>query len=154
MENALDAIPSGGVVRLRAGRSDRPGYGHIVVEGTGPGTPSDLLERAGRAEQPGLATVAALLEVLGGELRLTFAEGRGARVTIESPFYVPPIESRPAEPVRLEGTVLLGTTIPTRGAGSPSCCRASGSRCRRRTTERWRAFGTSLSGSGRPCSTW
>ena len=112
VENALDAIPGGGVVRLRAGRSDRPGFARIVVEDTGLGTPGDLLDRASRADQPGLATVAALLEVLGGELRFAFAEGRGARVTIESPLYAKPVESRPAEPVKLEGTVLLADDDP------------------------------------------
>ncbi len=107
VENALDAMPGGGVVKLRAGRADRPGFARIVVDDTGPGTPGDLLDRASRAGQPGLATVAALLEVLGGELRFTFAEAKGARVTIETPFYTRPPAVRPAEPVKMEGTVLL-----------------------------------------------
>ncbi|MBI2535655.1 MAG: response regulator, partial [Gemmatimonadetes bacterium] len=111
VENALDAMPGGGVVRLRAGRSDRPGLARIVVEDTGPGTPGDLLDRAGRADQPGLATVAALLEGLGGELLFMPTEGRGARVTIESPFYSRPLEPRP-EPVKLDGTVLLADDDP------------------------------------------
>lgn len=112
VENALDAMPGGGVVRLRAARSDRPGLARITVEDTGPGTPGDLLDRASRSDQPGLATVAALVEVLGGELRFTFVEGRGARVTIESPFYTKPLASRPAEPSKLEGTVLLADDDP------------------------------------------
>lgn len=112
VENALDAMPGGGVVKLRTGRSERPGFARITVEDNGPGTASDLLDRASRAGQPGLGTVAALLEVLGGEMRFAFAQGRGARVTIESPFYTRPVESRPAEPVKLEGTVLLADDDP------------------------------------------
>ncbi len=107
VENALDAMPGGGVVKIRAGRSERPGMAQITVEDTGPGTPGDLLDRASRAERPGLATVAALVEVLGGEVRFSFAEAKGARVIIESPFHVRRAESPPAEPVKLEGTVLV-----------------------------------------------
>jgi CheY-like chemotaxis protein len=119
VENALDAMPGGGVVRVRAGRSDRPGVARIVVEDTGPGTPGDLLDRASRGHRPGLATVAALIEVLGGEMRFSFAEAKGARVTIESPFHVPRAGPRPAEPIKLAGTVLLADDDPDarRGMG-------------------------------------
>jgi CheY-like chemotaxis protein len=112
VENALDAMPGGGVVKVRAGRSERPGMACIVVEDTGPGTAGDSLDRASQGERPGLATVAALVEVLGGELLFRFAEAKGARVTIESPFHVPRARPRPAEPVKFEGTVLLADDDP------------------------------------------
>jgi CheY-like chemotaxis protein len=119
VENALDASPGGGVVKVRAGRSERLGMARIVVEDTGPGTAGDLLDRASRGERPGLATVAALVEVLGGEVRFSFAEAKGATVTIESPFHVARSGPPPAEPVKLEGTVLLADDDPDarRGIG-------------------------------------
>jgi CheY-like chemotaxis protein len=119
VENALDATPGGGVVKVRAGRSERPGMARIVVADTGPGTPGDLLDRASRGERPGLATVAALVEVLGGEVRFSFAETKGATVTIESPFHVARSGRPTAEPVKFEGTVLLADDDPDarRGIG-------------------------------------
>jgi len=107
VEHALDAMPGGGVVRLRAGRSDSPGVARIVVEHTVAGRRGHEADRANPADQPTLVTVSALLEVLGGELRLSVVEGRGATVTIESPFYARPLGERRAEPAGLEGTVLL-----------------------------------------------
>jgi CheY-like chemotaxis protein len=119
VENALDAMPGGGVVKVRAERSERLGMACIVVDDTGPGTPSDLLNRASRGQRPGLATVAALVEVLGGEVRFSFAEAKGARVTIESPFHVARPGPQPAEPIKLAGTVLLADDDPDarRGMG-------------------------------------
>jgi CheY-like chemotaxis protein len=107
VETALDAMPGGGVVKLRAGRSDRPGLARIVVEYPSPGARAHPPDRASPADQPDLATAVALLEVLGGELRFPMREGRNACVIIESPFVARPLERRPAVQVRLEGTVLL-----------------------------------------------
>jgi CheY-like chemotaxis protein len=107
VETALDAMPGGGVVKLRAGRSDRPGLARIVMEYPSPGARADPPDRASPADQPDLATAVALLEVLGGELRFPMCEGRNACVIIESPFVARPLERRPAVQVRLEGTVLL-----------------------------------------------
>lgn len=109
MENALRALPSGGVIRVRAGRADQAGVARIVIEDTGPGTTRDALARAGDRdlEESSLATAAALVEVLGGEVRVGARQGGGTRLTIEAPFYTPPASARPAEPARLAGTVLL-----------------------------------------------
>src|SRR3990172_5014897 len=99
VETALDAMPGGGVVKLRAGRSDRPGLARIVVEYPSPGARADPPDRASPADQPDLATAVALLEVLGGELRFPMCEGRNACVIIESPFVARPLARRPAGPV-------------------------------------------------------
>jgi CheY-like chemotaxis protein/signal transduction histidine kinase len=107
VENALDAMPGGGVVKIRAGRSERPGLARITVEDTAPDAPGDLSERASGSGRAELATVAALVEALGGELQFRVAESKGAGVTIESPFHVARIGRPAKEPVKLEGTVLL-----------------------------------------------
>lgn len=112
VENALHAMPKGGVVRIRAGPSEPPGFVGIVVEDTGPGTSDDLLGRARRhGDELSLGTAAALVEVLGGSVDLQFVQGKGTRLTIVAPRYVRPAQpaSTPAQAgaMRLDGTVLL-----------------------------------------------
>jgi len=135
LENALDAMPGGGVIRVRAGRSDRAGIARIVVEDTASGTARGGTDGAGRplpgeagaarADSLELATAGALLDVLGGEMQFSFLAARGARVTIESPFHgpaspapapapgpAPALAGSTGEPMELRGTVLLADDDP------------------------------------------
>ena len=98
VDNALEAMPSGGIVRVRAEASDRPGFARITVEHSGPGIPPEILphvlepfytsrEIAG-AEGLGLAMVDSLVEELDGELKVASEPGAGARGEIEGPYHV------------------------------------------------------------------
>jgi signal transduction histidine kinase/ActR/RegA family two-component response regulator len=117
VENALDAMPGGGVVKVQAGASERPGHARITVEDSGQGIPPDVLphvlepfytSRAERgAEGLGLAMVASLVEALDGEVQVMSAPGSGTKVEIEVPFYAAALRSNAAEQFRLEGTVLV-----------------------------------------------
>jgi len=122
VENALEAMPGGGIVAVRAEPSDRPGYARVMVQDNGPGIPADLLphvlepfytSRAEKgAEGLGLATVASLVEALDGEVHVTSSDA-GTSIELEVPFYaaaarpsaaVPPSA---AAPMQLAGSVLV-----------------------------------------------
>lgn len=119
VDNALQAMPGGGVVRVRAEASDRPGMARVTVQDTGPGFPPEILahvlepfhtSRSGTgAEGLGLATVASLVEALEGEVRVGGGPGAGggAVVEIEVPFYAAAAQPAAAAPLRLSGTVLV-----------------------------------------------
>ena len=116
VENSLEAMPGGGVVVVKAEPSDRPGCARVVVQDSGPGIPPDVLphvlepfytSRADRgAEGLGLATVAALVEGLDGEMRVTSSPA-GTTVEIEVPFYASASRPADAPPLKLEGSVLV-----------------------------------------------
>ena len=116
VDNSIEAMPNGGIVRVRAEASERPGFARITVEDSGPGIPPDILphvlepfytsrEVAG-AEGLGLAMVDSLVEALDGELKVASEPGAGARVEIEVPYHV--AEARPAgAAMALTGCVLI-----------------------------------------------
>lgn len=118
VDNALEAMPGGGVINVRAEHSDRPGYARVVVRDTGAGIAPDVLphvlepfytSRADRgAEGLGLSTVASLVEALDGELHLTSSPA-GTAVEMEVPFYASASRPAPgaAAPLKLEGAVLV-----------------------------------------------
>jgi signal transduction histidine kinase len=96
VENALEAMPGGGVITVRADNSDRPGYARVVIRDNGPGIPADVLPHVlepyhtSRAEQGaeglGLATVASLIEALEGDVHVTSSDA-GTTVELEVPYY-------------------------------------------------------------------
>jgi two-component system cell cycle sensor histidine kinase/response regulator CckA len=116
VENALEAMPAGGVVTVRAAFSDRPGLARVTIQDNGPGIPPDVLPHVlepfytsrsdSGAEGLGLATVASLVEALEGELHLTSSLA-GTTVEIEVPFYASATRPEAARPLRLPGTVLV-----------------------------------------------
>ena len=115
VDNAVEAMPHGGVVRVRAAASDRPGFARVTVEDTGPGIPPDVLphvlepfytsRRSAGAEGLGLAMVASQVESLDGEIEVTSEPGAGARIELEVPFYA--AAAQPAAPMALTGCVLV-----------------------------------------------
>ena len=116
VDNAIEAMPNGGVVRIRAEASGRPGFVRVLIEDTGPGIPPDVLphvlepfytSRTGAgAEGLGLAMVASLVEALDGDFEIASDPGAGTRVEIEVPFYA--AAARPAAaPLALTGCVLV-----------------------------------------------
>ncbi len=117
VDNALEAMRGGGVVRVRVEASDRPGMARVTVQDTGPGFPPEILahvlepfhssHRDTGAEGLGLATVASLVEVLEGEVRVASEPGAGALVEIEVPFAAAAAHPAAAEPMRLTGMVLV-----------------------------------------------
>ena len=115
VDRAVASMPSGGVVRVRAGPGRSPAFARVTIEDTGPGIPADVLPRVlepfpvprpvGAPEDIGLAMVAALVEAMGGELAVTSPPGSGAAIAIEVPYYA--AASGPAEALALAGAVLV-----------------------------------------------
>jgi signal transduction histidine kinase len=104
--NARDAMPDGGVIRIRTelheerkarASSLKPGrYGCIRVEDNGPGMPPEVLARAfdpffstkgERGTGLGLAQVFMFMRRIGGDVRLDSAMGVGTTVVL----YVPAV---------------------------------------------------------------
>lgn len=117
VQNAVEAMPGGGVVTVTADTSDRPGFARVAVRDNGPGIPGEQLPRVlgpfytSRAERGaeglGLATVTSLVEALGGHMRITAAPGSGTTVEIEVPFYAAAARPAAAEPMQLKGAMLV-----------------------------------------------
>lgn len=116
VDNAVEAMPNGGIVRVRADASERPGCVRVIVEDSGPGIPPEILphvlepfytsRKVAGAEGLGLAMVASLVEALDGEIKVVSEPGAGARVEIEVPYHV--AEARPAAAaMALTGCVLV-----------------------------------------------
>jgi PAS domain S-box-containing protein len=98
--NAVDAMPDGGVLRIRtwglAGLGARGGRAVLSVEDTGTGMTPEVQERlfepffttkpAGRGTGLGLATGYAIVKEAGGEITVTSAPGRGARFDVILPL--------------------------------------------------------------------
>ena len=91
LQNALEAVPDGGAVRVRCERSG----GRVLarVRDDGPGVPAEVLTRLGepfyttRAQGTGLGLFLSrqLVQGAGGSLRITSREGEGTSVTVEFP---------------------------------------------------------------------
>jgi signal transduction histidine kinase len=96
LANALNFSPPGSTVTLRAER--RPDAIVFSVTDTGPGIPSDMLEKVfdwfethslgSRHRGPGigLSLVRSFVELHGGEVRITSALGQGTTVTCNFPL--------------------------------------------------------------------
>jgi signal transduction histidine kinase len=91
--NALDAMPTGGTLRVGA-LTPSPGAVELVVEDTGPGIPPAVLARVfdpffttkRDGTGLGLAVAKKLLESAGGRLVLESEPGRGTRARITLPL--------------------------------------------------------------------
>jgi signal transduction histidine kinase len=84
LTNAVEAMPDGGIIRVRTRARD--GSGEVTVADTGPGVPAEIRDRlfepfvTGRERGTGLglAIVRSVVEQAGGDLALR-PSGRGAR---------------------------------------------------------------------------
>jgi signal transduction histidine kinase len=94
MDNALRHCPAGGTIVLGAERAN--GRLHVAVSDSGPGFPSEVLERGADLPAPtapaspnglglGIALVRAIATAHGGLLVLDNAPGAGARATLDLP---------------------------------------------------------------------
>jgi signal transduction histidine kinase len=89
--NAIQAMPAGGTVRLRAEADDR--FVRLIVSDTGPGVPPELRSRifdAGTTTKAdgtglGLPLVRAIAESHGGSVSYRPADGGGAAFTLSLP---------------------------------------------------------------------
>lgn len=91
VKNALEAMPDGGTLTLRAKQSNS--YVRIDVEDTGRGIPTELHEKIfspffttkNSGSGLGLAMTRKIINEMGGKVRLESTEGSGTRITL----YVP-----------------------------------------------------------------
>jgi len=91
VKNALEAMPDGGTLTLRAARSDS--YVRIDVEDTGRGIPVDLQDKIfspffttkNKGSGLGLAMTRKVIEEMGGKVSFESAEGKGSRVSLFVP---------------------------------------------------------------------
>lgn len=96
IQNALDATPPEGRVRLRVTRVGDGDEVRLEVEDDGPGMEADLLARAtepffttkspGRGMGLGLFLVESVAEQVGGRLELASSPGRGTRASLVLPL--------------------------------------------------------------------
>ncbi|MBI4502454.1 MAG: response regulator [Gemmatimonadetes bacterium] len=102
-EDALAAMPGGGILRVDVTRSPRDGFAQIII--------ADTRTRAAEGEpesnRESLDLAEALLAALGGTLRQSAGGDVGVEVTIETPFFRPE-PAAPAPPaITFTGRVLL-----------------------------------------------
>jgi signal transduction histidine kinase len=91
VKNALEAMPDGGTLTLRAARSDS--YVRIDVEDTGRGIPADLQEKIfspfvttkNKGSGLGLAMTRKVIQEMGGKVSLESGEGKGTCVSLFVP---------------------------------------------------------------------
>ena len=109
--NAVDALPSGGEIRLGARRDG--GWVELVVADTGIGMPPEVRERifepffttkGERGTGLGLAQVFAIMQQHGGDIDVRSAPGRGTTFVLRLPAAAPEADdwARPARPEEAE----------------------------------------------------
>lgn len=116
LDNAIEAMPHGGVIGVDAAPGAREGFVRITIADAGCGISSDVLPRVtepfytSRAERGaeglGLAMVASVVEAMEGEIRLSSKVGEGTTVEIDAPV-APTATPKDEREMRLEGAVLL-----------------------------------------------
>ena len=126
LSNAVKFTPAGGTVSLSAGPPEPPAEGRncrIVVEDTGIGMNAEFLPRIyepftqeRRAEAAagtglGLSIVKKLVDLMGGEIRVRSAPGRGTRFTIDLTLRPADSGPAPAEPEERSPVPLAGRHV-------------------------------------------
>jgi signal transduction histidine kinase len=143
VENALDAMPGGGELRIETAAggvgldarvpvrpNDEPGDGFIrlTVRDTGAGMPAHVVQRAtepffttkpaGRGIGLGLTTVAGIVRQAGGDLTIESAPGAGTSVHVRFPVAAdtgtPPPAPAPDGPGRSETVLVVDDEEPVR----------------------------------------
>ncbi len=126
LDNAVESMPGGGVIEVKAAPGAREGFVRISVADAGMGIAPEVLPHVmepfytsraeSGAEGLGLAMVASVVEGMDGEVRLSSKVGEGTTVEIEVPAVSPPTESPQA--MQLEGNVLLADDDPDMRRGA------------------------------------
>jgi signal transduction histidine kinase len=100
--NALDALPSGGRIRIVVRRDREEGYVAVEVRDNGPGIPPQARQRvfdpffttktAGKGTGLGLSVSLGIVRKLGGFLRLESEEGEGTVFIVSLPVTASPAD--------------------------------------------------------------
>jgi PAS domain S-box-containing protein len=100
--NAVDALPTGGTIRVRSGQRHNQASVEIADDGIGmtPEVQSKIFEpffttKGDKGTGLGLATVFGVVEQLGGQVRVHSAPGKGTTFRLNLPASNAPIEAAP-----------------------------------------------------------
>jgi len=102
VKNALEAMPDGGTLTLRATRTDS--FVRIEVEDTGRGIPADLqhtifspfFTTKNKGSGLGLAMTRKTIEEMGGKVELKSTENKGTHITLSVPIALAVAEEKSA----------------------------------------------------------
>jgi signal transduction histidine kinase len=120
LDNAIEAMPGGGVIDVEAAPAAREGFVRISVADAGVGIAPEVLPHVmepfytsraeSGAEGLGLAMVASVVDGMDGEVRLSSKVGEGTTVEIEVPAIASSTQAQ--QEMLLDGGVLLADDDP------------------------------------------
>jgi signal transduction histidine kinase len=100
--NALDAMPSGGILEIEVGKSTEPGYIAVYVKDDGGGIPDHIVtsifdpffttKRSGKGTGLGLSVSLGIVKKHGGDIHVESKVGTGTTFTVLLPITAVPAE--------------------------------------------------------------
>jgi signal transduction histidine kinase len=100
--NALDAMPSGGILEVEVGKSDEPGYIAVNVKDSGAGIPDHIVtsifdpffttKHRGKGTGLGLSVSLGIVKKHGGDIHVESKVGKGTTFTVLLPMTAIPAQ--------------------------------------------------------------
>jgi signal transduction histidine kinase len=106
--NALDAMPSGGILEIEVGKSTEPGYIAVNVKDNGDGIPDHIVtsifdpffttKHSGKGTGLGFSVSLGIVKKHGGDIRVESRVGTGTTFTVLLPITAVPAEFKKEKP--------------------------------------------------------